>query len=81
MCLKCKQSQKTYIHRSDCMSMYSELVNLDLQVLDKFSKTKDTDLLLVNKQLRVWISNLSVQCPPLEELALVKTVIYEYTVD
>lgn len=81
MCLGC---QKTNVStklrkKSECNHLYTELASLDLQILDLFKVTKDANLIETNKTLRTWISNLSNECPPIEDLKIIREYIeYEY---
>lgn len=81
MCLGCQKSNSVNkrVKKSECGHLYTELSNLDLQILDLFKVTKDTSLIQVNKTLRNWINNLSNECPPSEDLKIIREYIeYEY---
>lgn len=75
MCLGCRTTKARTKSEGDCMHLYNELVALDLAILAKYAETKDSKYLPVNKQLRIWISQLRVSCPPEEELNLIRQII------
>ena len=77
MCLTCQKSTKNtpMLKKSECGYLFTELTNLDLQVLDMFKVSKDENLIGVNKTLRTWISSLSRECPPGDELNIVREFI------
>lgn len=74
MCLACQKSTKSTPMRkkSECDYLFTELTNLDLKILDLYKANKDANLLGVNKTLRTWITNLSRECPPTDELNVIR---------
>lgn len=83
MCLKCNTKSEVKKSKTACMQLYNELVQYDLKSIEIYSKTKDSRFLPINKQLRVWISNLKRECPPDDSLELIKNILddYEYPIN
>lgn len=77
MCLACQKSTKNtpMLKKSECGYLFTEITNLDLQILDMYKVSKDANLLEVNRTLRTWITNLSRECPPSDELNTVREYI------
>jgi hypothetical protein len=77
MCLACQKSTKNtpMAKKSECGYLYTELTNLDLQILDMYKVNKDAQLLGVNKTLRTWITNLYKECPPSADLNVIREFI------
>ena len=77
MCLACQKSTAStpMKKKSECGYLFTELTNLDLQVLDLYKINKDANLLGVNKTLRSWITALNRECPPSDELNVVREFI------
>ena len=66
-----------------CRSMYNELADLDIKII-ALLKLDSTDTIYreSNTQVRVWIRNLGVECPPGEEYQTLKEYIEnEYTIN
>lgn len=77
MCLGCQKTTVSTkrVKKSECGYLFSELSNLDLQILDLFKVTKDSKLLETNKTLRSWITNLPNECPPSSDLEIIRDYI------
>lgn len=60
------------------MHLYNEMVDLDTKTTSIYQITKESSLLLINKQLREWITHLKVKCPPVEELDDIKFILQEH---
>lgn len=75
-CLKCGRTNKVImVSKSSCTHKYNQLVELDLISINKYSETKDFRYLQINKQLRQWIRNIRIKCPPQEELELITNIL------
>ena len=77
MCVTCRSSRVSnkIESKSNCKYLYTELVSLDLKVLDIYKLNKDSNLLGLNKTLRTWINNLRNECPPSEDLTTIREYI------
>jgi hypothetical protein len=77
------KSTTVELERNNCLSKYRDLQDLNLKVLEMIrSKFNNENNILskTNKQIRLWIKNLSKECPPEEELqAISKYIEDEYT--
>ena len=78
MCVSCQKTNRTVSKKDNsrvCSYLYTELTNLDFQVLDLFKRTKESQYREVNATLRGWINNLNNDCPPYEDLSLIREFI------
>lgn len=66
-----------------CRSRYNELAGLNIKVIELLKKdTLDTIYKEANTQLRIWIRNLGVECPPSEDYEPLREYIEnEYTIN
>lgn len=76
MCVGCSTSRNAKrIQKKECQYLYTELANLDLKTVDIYKKNKDIHVKEVNTILRAWIRDLKNQCPPSDELNIVRKFI------
>lgn len=71
MCVGCK-SKSSKKPLSECNHLYNELIQLDIDAVAKYKEVGDPVFLLINKQLRSWISKLNKECPPEGELEIIR---------
>lgn len=77
MCVGCtsNRNQKARRKEPECQYLFTELSNLDLKIIDMFKISKDNNFLPINKLLTGWIKNLTNECPPTDELNIVREYI------
>ena len=83
MCVGCRTKKNKVIPTSPCKYLYNELVTMDLKTLDLYKTTKESDLLLINGQLRIWIKELNNKCPDEDEINNIRDILnnYEYPIN
>ena len=77
MCLGCSKQYKSS-KRHGCKDKRNELIDLKLRVYECIQITKDPNLTLIETQLKEWIEEVQLKCPPEEEITLIKEIITQY---
>lgn len=81
MCLACSKGRSTQV-KSVCINLHSKLVEMNMKAVTLYKTTKESNYLYANLQLSEWIRNLKKECPPEDDLNLIKLFLYgEHTDD